>query len=236
MEARHELIRMLVPGCRAIIAYAGRTLPVTVHSACDAGFRVQIHTVDAPEGAFVVGERVAVLAQNERGLGFFDTHIRGSLAGSNALLDLEWPLRYEWRPRREHTRVQERIPVTLFEPGRQGQSGASCSGHTLDVSIGGLQLFLAGDAGENLKPGQQVNLLLELPDGWPPLEATAMVVRAMAATVDDTPGLALGLQFIAASEQAWDRISRYVQVLMRRASERARRPMAGPRRAAYHER
>ncbi|NLB95356.1 MAG: hypothetical protein GX785_06560 [Armatimonadetes bacterium] len=168
MEARHELIRMLVPGCRAILAYAGRTLPAIICSAYDAGFRVQIHAVDVSERPFAVGERVAFLAQNDRGLAFFDTRILTSYAGNPACLDLEWPSRFEWRPRREHTRIQERIPVTVIEPTRHGQPGPSRSGHTLDISVSGIQLFLAGDAGKNLEPGRQVDLLLGLPDGWPP--------------------------------------------------------------------
>lgn len=235
MGARHELTRMLVPGCRAIIAHAGKTFPASVVSAGEAGLRLQMPGPEAGDEPLQPGGRVAVLAQDGRGLGFFETRIR-AFAGDPPCLSLEWPVRYEWRPRREHARVSERLPVTLLLPApTRGQPAVRLRGYTLDVSTGGLQAFLV-ESGQAFEQGLLLSVVVEIPDGWPPLEAVASVVRATPRTVEGEEGLAVGLQLTEATEQAWDRVTRYVQIRMRHTNGAERDAGAGSRKAPVRRR
>jgi c-di-GMP-binding flagellar brake protein YcgR len=126
--------------------------------------------------------------------------------------------------RRSFFRLGANVPVAIEPlaplPGIR-PPGPPCRGVTVNVSGGGLLL----ESPELYPEGSTLHLALDLPDGVPPAETRAEVVRDAGRA---SPGVRatwfLAVEFLDLPETARERITRYIYLLQRAIRER---PEAG---------
>ena len=131
-------------------------------------------------------------------------HIRAALAGGKEAVDPPAAAAHAGENRRYLPRYLDRFRVTLAEGRHRAQREA------LNLSASGL--FIESDAPPEVD--QIVQVILELPDGKPPLEVQGIVLHRVLPGGEATPGA--GVQFIAADDAFRARLDAYLEKLRRR--------------------
>jgi hypothetical protein len=131
-------------------------------------------------------------------------HIRAALEGpAPALAPVASQLRAGGN-RRYLPRYLDRFRVTLTMGQHKAQRES--------LNLSGSGLFIETDAPPEID--QIVQVILELPDGMPPAEVQAIVLRRVLPGEDGTPGA--GVQFIAADDTFRTRLDDYLEKLRKR--------------------
>ena len=131
-------------------------------------------------------------------------HLRAALAGGVAAIDAPAAAARAGENRRFLPRYLDRFRVTLATGQHRAQREA------LNLSASGL--YIQTDAPPEID--QIVHVILELPDGKPPLEVQGIVLHRVLPGGEATPGA--GVQFIAADDAFRERLDAYLEKLRSR--------------------
>ncbi|HEU0076830.1 MAG TPA: PilZ domain-containing protein [Longimicrobiaceae bacterium] len=136
------------------------------------------------------GTGVDVQTTHPDGLHVFVATVVGRAVEPAPALRITWPESVQRVQRREAVRVEVRLPVEV-RAAVPGAAARELSGATVDLSERGMRAALP----EPLAPGTELEALLHLPGGGPPLEGAGRGVRGGA-----SEGAASGERFWTAVE------------------------------------
>lgn len=131
-------------------------------------------------------------------------HVRAALAGGAAAVEAPAAKGHAGENRRSLPRYLDRFRVTLTAGQHRAQR------ESLNLSASGV--FVQSDAPP--ETDQIVQVILELPDGKPPLEVQGIVLHRTLPGGEATAGA--GVQFIAADDAFRARLDAYLEKLRRR--------------------
>jgi PilZ domain-containing protein len=148
--------------------------------------------IEAIEGSATrpsVGESVSVSTLIGRNVQQAATTVLMSGDGRSRLM-LRRPLAFLPGNRRRHDRVSTRLPMEWFAVEHGPREARS--GHTVDLSIAGLQM--ATTAGDAVASGERIVVVIELPARHVPAVCEVRSWR------DDAGGARIGVEFVALSD------------------------------------
>jgi hypothetical protein len=148
-----------------------------------------IEAIDGSTTRPSVGEKVSISTLIGRSVQQASTTVLMSGDDRSRRLMVRRPLAFIDGNRRRHERVTTRLPLQWFEIER-GPTGTR-EGHTVDVSVGGVQMVTDG---EPVAIGDRIVALLELPTRH---IAAVCEVRSWR---DDVGGARVGIEFVALAD------------------------------------
>ncbi|MBI4509207.1 MAG: PilZ domain-containing protein [Deltaproteobacteria bacterium] len=192
-----------------LVASSGETkqrFHVRVLEVSEDTFRIALPQYMGRPAALAVGTVLEGVFNTSGGICLFQTRVVEQLDKPVRYLLLSLPEQVRSIQRREHVRVEERLPFT-FTIVTGTRTKVALAGETRDISGGGLRCNAETSPTVKLAVGVEGDVLLCLPDEMP-IRCLAKVVRCQ--TIGPPGRLEFSIQFLNIPERERSRVIRHV--------------------------